>query len=101
MELVYISGSYRDKRPNGVFNNIIKAREKALEYWKKGYAVICPHMNTAFMDGELPDEAWLDGDIEMVKRCDIIVMLKGWENSEGAKIELECAKKHNLKIIYG
>ena len=35
--------------------------------------------------GELIDA--IDRDIEAIKQCDIIYMLKGWENSKGAKAE--------------
>jgi len=100
MKVVYIAGSYRSETISGVFNNILKAREVALKYWKKGFAVICPHMNTALFDGEMPDDTWLDGDIEILKRCDAIVMMKGWEKSAGATIELEEAMKLNLNVFF-
>jgi len=103
MQVAYISGPYRAKTVSGVLRNIIKAREVAIKYWKLGYAVICPHTNTAFMDGEAPDEVWLEGDKEIIRRLtpeDAIVMMIGWEDSEGAKAELELAKELGLKIIY-
>ena len=31
--------------------------------------------------------------------CDEIYLLKGWENSVGARIEVEYAIKHGLKIV--
>lgn len=100
MKVVYISGSYRNETINGVLTNILKARAVALKYWKRGYAVICPHLNTALMDGEMPDDTWIDGDVEILKRCDIIVMMKGWEQSAGANIELEEAMKLGIGVIF-
>lgn len=100
MKLAYISGQYRNKIPNRVFDNCIKARSMALKYWKDGYAVICPHLNTFLLDGELPDEAWLAGDLRIIEGCDVIVMLPGWEFSEGAKEEHEYAIKFGKEIIY-
>jgi hypothetical protein len=35
----------------------------------------------------------------MLECCDAIYMLKGWENSEGAKEEYVYANKLGLKII--
>ena len=100
MKVAYISGAYRgDGKPNSIFENIAIARQYALKYWRKGYAVICPHMNTAMMDGTCCDEVWLEGDLELLRRCDIIVMLPGWEESEGAKIEYLEAVRLGLKII--
>ena len=101
MKVVYISGSYRSKSVNGIYENIQKARGEAIKYWRTGkYAVICPHMNTAFMDGARKDHIWLDGDLELLRHSDIIVMLKGWEKSEGAIMEHAEAQKLGLEIIY-
>lgn len=100
MKVCYISGPYRNHSVNGIYANIQLARSEALKWWQKGYAVICPHMNTAFMDGECPDTVWLAGDLELVRRSDIIVMLPGYEESQGALSELEMAQKHHLEIIY-
>lgn len=99
MKIAFISGSYRHETINGVLMNILKARAVSLKYWKKGYAVICPHLNAALMDGEMPDDTWLEGDIEILKRCDVIVMIKGWEQSIGAKKELEVAIQNGLTVI--
>ena len=51
MRIAYISGPYRARTHDGVFENIMRARKVAREYWMKGFAVICPHTNTIFMDG--------------------------------------------------
>jgi len=101
MKLAYISGAYRSKDGiNGVFENIIRARTVALQYWQKGIPAFCPHMNTAFMDGAAHDSVWLDGDLEMLRRCDIVVMLPNWEQSEGATAEHAEAKRCGLEINY-
>lgn len=100
MKLAYIAGPYRAKTIFQVQANIRKAAEIALKYWKAGCAVICPHTNTAFFDGECPDQVWLDGDLEMVSRCDVIVMVPGWEKSRGACVEHELAVGLGKQIIY-
>lgn len=101
MKVAYISGRYRGKDLNTVFNNVIKAREVALKYWKLGYAVICPHMNTAFMDNsEIEDNKFIEGDLKFIQFCDIIVMLDNWRDSVGAQIEHQKARELNKEIIY-
>jgi hypothetical protein len=39
-------------------------------------------------------------DIRALTFCDSIYMMKGWEESKGANIELKVAKAIGLKIIY-
>jgi hypothetical protein len=80
--------------------NIRKAEAVAIKYWKLGYAVICPHLNTALLDGVAPDEVWLKGDLEMLGRCDIVVMMKGWDCSKGATSEHNYAKHLGIQVIY-
>jgi hypothetical protein len=100
MKIAYIAGPYRSETIWGIKENIRRAEKAALKYWLKGYAVICPHKNSAFFDGAAPDEVWLNGDLEILKRCDVIVMIDGWEWSTGAKDELEKARAHGLEVIF-
>ena len=117
MLIAYISGSYRAREWNSFLTvifypfwiiykwiqiaiNIHRARVVAIKYWRAGYAVITPHSNTAFMDGSCSDKTWLEGDLEMVKRSDVIVMMEKWKKSEGAKSEFETAVKFKKEIIF-
>jgi hypothetical protein len=100
MKVVYISGAYRASTQNGIFENIMCARTAAVKLWNQGFAVICPHTNSIFMDGINTDTTFLEGDLELLKRCDCIYMLKGWYRSQGATAEHELAKKLNMEIIY-
>lgn len=100
MQVAYIAGPYRAATVHGMHRNIDKAAEVALKYWKLGYAVICPHKNTAFFDGECPDNVWLNGDLELLRRSDVVVMVPGWENSMGAREEHSEAQEAGIPIIY-
>jgi len=100
MKVIYVSGKYRGKSEAEVFDNIVHARKAALELWKKGFAVICPHTNSMFMGSQMFDNAFIEGDLEIVGRCDAIYMLRGWEQSQGAKRELEVAIEKGLEIYY-
>ena len=100
MKVAYVSGAYRSDCTNGVWENINKARTAAVKLWNKGYAVICPHTNSIFMDGINTDTTFLEGDLEILKRCDVIYMLKGWRKSQGATAEHDLAKKLKKEIIY-
>jgi len=102
MELVYISGKYRAPSVHGMRVNIARAEAIAMKYWKLGYGVVCPHKNTEFMDNdEVSDEIFLLADFKIIRRCiDIMVMVPGWKDSDGAKKEHEYAKSLGIPIIY-
>lgn len=100
MKVAYIAGSYRAGTIMGILDNIQIASKVALKYWKMGYAVICPHRNTALFDGECDDLVWLNGDLELLKRSDVIVMLPLWQYSKGAVMEHAEAVALEKEIIY-
>lgn len=105
MKVAYIAGPYRRHRihgatPHGIMCNIREAEAVALKYWRLGYAVICPHKNTAFLDGTLPDEVWLNGDLQLVSRVDVVVMMPDWRLSVGATEEHDVALKLGKEVIY-
>ena len=41
----------------------------------------------------------MDADLAAVRSCDAIYLLRGWENSRGAKKELAEAIAHGLTIL--
>lgn len=99
MIIAYLAMPYRASTPNGIYENIQLAREEAVRLWSIGLAVYCPHMNTALMDGVVEDQKFLDFGLEMVNRCDIIVMGLGWRTSKGAIAEREYAISLN-KLVF-
>ena len=98
--VIYVSGKYRGESEREVFDNIIKARTAALKLWDKGWAVICPNTKSIFMGSQLGDDKFIEGDLEIVSRCDAIFMLEGWHDSVGARLELERAKEKRLIVYY-
>ena len=100
--VVYVAGPYRNKTEEGKRENIWHAIRVAVRLWELGFFVVCPHTNTANFEfySSLPDERWLEGDLEILKRCDCVMMLKGWEESKGAMEEHKLAQRLNLEIFY-
>jgi len=91
MKIIYIAGKYS----GDIDANIQAAREVAEQLWAAGDAVICPHTNTAHFV-QATYEQYLRGDLLILSRCDAIVMLPGWEESNGARGELRFACLHNI-----
>lgn len=92
MQVAYIIGPYRAKSTYQVGENIARARRAACHAWQRGFAVICPHLNSAHMDGLVADVEFLKGDHEILRRCDLVIRLDNWQTSEGSKAELELAR---------
>ena len=100
MKVAYISGPYRACHIYDIVLNIRAAEKTALIYWRMGYAVICPHKNTSMLDGFVDDSVWLDGDLELLRRSDVVVMLPDWRRSRGAIAEHDLAKSLDKEIHY-
>jgi hypothetical protein len=100
MRLIFVSGPYRASGEWEVAENIRHAELASLRLWKEGWAVFCPHKNTAFFGGACDDHVWLEGDLEILRRCDAIYMLNSWEKSSGAAAELEEAKRMGLVVFF-
>ena len=103
MTLVYVAGSYRALTQAQVESNIDSARKMAGRLWAEGFTVVCPHTNTAHFDTlfpGIPDEAYRDGDIEILSRCDAVVAAPGWSESNGTLRELKYAVDHLIPVYF-
>ena len=100
MKLIYVAGPFRATNSWDMEANIRRAETLALEVWRAGAAAICPHSNTRFYQGAAPDEVWLDGDLEMVRRSDALVMTPDWERSSGARGEHDLAVGLGIPVFY-
>jgi hypothetical protein len=91
MKLLYVAAPYKAKTIVNLQQNIYDAKLMAMYYWNKGYAVICPHLNSANFDGLIPDEKFLEGTKLMLSKCDVIAMHPNWKQSKGCIDEQVCA----------
>lgn len=92
--LLYIAGPYR----GDIDANITQARQVAIEVWRAGHVALCPHLNTAHFekDAHLDDEVYLAGDLDMLLRCDGVVLTPDWQKSTGARAEVDFARQHGI-----
>lgn len=101
MPAVYVCGPYRSKTREGLQLNIQSALQVGKLACLKGWAPLIPHANTAPLDGvspELDDQFWLDATMELMRRCDAVVLAPGWQRSEGVKGELNEADRLGIPI---
>nr|DAO64651.1 MAG TPA: CMP/hydroxymethyl CMP hydrolase [Caudoviricetes sp.] len=92
---VYISGAIAHYDMNERKEAFSRAEEKLMA---QGYDPVNPFKNG------LPDEAhWrahMRADIALLLACDYIYMLKDWELSKGAKLELDVASSCGIKVLF-
>lgn len=107
MKVIYVAGPFRARNANGTNSawgtqqHVMRAMELALEIWKRGHAAICPHANTMFFQDSAgcADDVWLYGDLELLRRCDAVLMVPGWEKSQGATAEKEVAESRGIPVL--
>ena len=89
VRVVYVAGPFRAPTAWEIAENIREAERIGLQIARLGAMPLIPHANTAHFHGSLPDEFWLKGTMELMRRCDAIMMLDGWRKSEGSVAERE------------
>lgn len=96
-KLVYLAGPYRGE----IDFNILKAQQAACKLWEMGYWVICPHLNTARFEEfcRVHVDVYLEAYLEVVSRCDLVVLLPGWEKSEGSVAEKAVAEANRIPVV--
>jgi hypothetical protein len=97
MKVAYIAGPYRGRSRIKIINylqrqiNIRRAAKVAKWAWQHGFAVICPHLNSRNFDGLTTDLIFMLGDQEILNRCDVMILVPGWQRSEGTIDEINTA----------
>ena len=101
MKCIYISGAI-----TGISNwteHFQKGEQYLLEKYKDDDLIIRNPLHFPKLECKDPDEEWLaymKMSIHQLMECDTIYMLKGWEDSKGAKIEHHIAQDLNYNIMY-
>jgi len=97
--MVYLSIPYSGME----YQAFIVATAVAGKLMEEGNIVVCPVIQGHVLKNNGFDcEDILEHDIELLKRCDVVmvVCLDGWLSSAGVKAELEVADEFALPVIY-
>lgn len=98
MKVVYIAGRFTAPTAWEIEQNVRRAEALAAEVAQLGAMPLCPHTNSRFFFGLIGTTAefWYDGTLELLRRCDALILVPGWEGSTGTAAEREEAWR--LKI---
>lgn len=70
-------------------------------YRSAGHAVINPHeTNPGVVDDDHPHDYFLRKALKDLVDCDHIVMLPGWHESKGARLEHHVASELGMEVTY-
>ena len=100
--LVYVAGPYSATTLEGVEENCRRARDVGVELAKCGPTVgpIIPHQLGRGIEVIGDYEYWCELTLELMRRCDVVYAMQGWENSKGARREVAEANKLGIPVIY-
>ncbi|MBQ6966511.1 MAG: DUF4406 domain-containing protein [Lachnospiraceae bacterium] len=65
-----------------------------------GAEVVNPAMVNSLLPETTTHREYMITSIAMLKICDTIYMLQGWEHSKGARQEYRYARKHGYQILF-
>lgn len=102
----YMASPY-SKWPKGIEDAFIEAAKSAAELMKRGLHVYSPitHSHPIAVHGKmdaLSHDIWMSLDLAMIDACDgmLVVMMPGWNESKGIRMEIEHAEKTGKPISY-
>jgi hypothetical protein len=99
--LLYLAGPYRGETESDILKNIRTAEEYAMKVIEEypDWFPVTPHLMTAWFGGLQPDDYFLKGTLEVMLGCDGVLLLPGFEGSEGAVIERDEAELASMFIV--
>ncbi len=94
-ERVYISGAIAHHE----MSERVSAFGQAARYLElKGYEAVNPFENGVSQEAHWKEH--MRADIGLLLGCDRIYMLRGWELSKGAKLELDVASSCGIRVMF-
>lgn len=106
MKKIYIAGPYSSDTVIGMLGNIRNGIKMAARIMAGGFAVFCPWLDHQIFlhlpDGsEMGVPFFQEASMEWLKVSDAVLVLSGWEKSNGTKSEIQVAKDLGIPVFFG
>lgn len=99
-KLLYVAGPYSGNTEK----NIARAEEVSISLIRNRFHVYTPHKNMAGYEQYEGDgigyKTWIDMDLDILRRCDAMYVMKDSERSVGVQKELVFARNHRIPIFH-
>ena len=91
IEVIYIAGPLRGPSAWEIEQHTRTAEALALQVWLSGMVALCPHANIRFFQGAAAAEVFRQGEFELIRRCDALLTVSGWERDPRTSRDMQVA----------
>lgn len=100
-KLIFICHPYTPKNGYSMEDNLHLGALICKEVLDLGLTIISPihHSHSIDQQQKQDPELWYEQALRLLKKCDVILMCPGWQNSKGCKLEYKKAIEWGIKII--
>lgn len=98
--MIYLAAPYRHDNPAIMAQRLDATRDATERMIRGGLRVFSPLVYSTAMQAEPPD-TWYQFDLEILDRCDelVVLMLPGWQDSYGVGLEIERALERGMPVF--
>lgn len=101
MKLVYVAGRYTAKDGRTIEENVADARRVGRQVAAvPGLFPVVPHQLGAGMEDIGDYDYWVQGTLELLRGCHAVCTVPGWEESTGARGEVDEAKRLGMAVVH-
>lgn len=97
---IYLAHKYTEPEVYKVQRNIDRATLYAQEVAKMGALPLTPGRISTHFEGIQHYQWWSEAYLVLMRRCDAVFMVPGWETSNGAVAELTEALRLGIPVYY-
>ena len=97
--IIYVAGPYIGHTREQIVDNLYRAQKAVKGVYALGAMGIYTPLMTDGFGGVFTESTMLQRDLELLKRCDAVLLLPGWQESVGACTERETAIQEGMPIF--